>query len=359
MSPLHIGAVRGFSNRLQNDAGRWQFAPKACEASTVLPWSGDVPPLMLAPMQGVTNRAVRKVFAQWVRPDVLFTEFMRVRPGSGTSDRERLSDGDLDDAKPHEHGIPLVVQLIGRDEEPLVEAADAVQDAGAIHLNLNMGCPYGRMNVGCGGGMLERPELLPQILAALRQKIAGSFSIKVRAGYSDPEQIFSLLPVFEDAGVDFLVLHARTVVQRYDGFADHGITARVVQQTKLPVIANGDLNSVEVGERVLRETGAAGLMLGRGAMKDPLLFERLRGRAAPAPSTEELLRAHQRYLRQLAEGYGALFCGDAQVLSKLKSSLAVMDLPDDWKPFKAVKKAKSVAAFCDAVEALTAVERGS
>ncbi len=203
----------------------------------------------------------------------------------------------------------------------------------------------------CGGGMLERPELLPGILAALRKTIVGSFSIKVRAGYSDPEQIFSLLPVFEDAGVDFLVLHARTVVQRYDGFADHGITARVVQRTKLPVIANGDVNSVEVGQRVLGETGAAGLMLGRGAMKDPLLFERLRGRAAPLPSSDDLLRAHQRYLRQLAEGYGALFHGDAQVLAKLKSSLAVMDVPDDWKPFKAVKKAKSVAAFCDAVEA--------
>jgi tRNA-dihydrouridine synthase len=306
---------------------------------------------MLAPMQGVTNRAVRKVFAQWVRPDVLFTEFMRVKHGDPTSPA-RVSEGDLDDAKPHEHGIPLVVQLIGRDLEPLVEAAHAVQDAGAIHLNLNMGCPYGRMNVGCGGGMLERPELLPGILAALRKTIVGSFSIKVRAGYSDPNQIFSLLPVFEEAGVDFLVLHARTVVQRYDGFADHGITARVVQRTKLPVIANGDVNSVEVGQRVLGETGAAGLMLGRGAMKDPLLFERLRGRAAPSPTSDDLLRAHQRYLRQLAEGYGALFHGDAQVLSKLKSSLAVMDVPDDWKPFKAVKKAKSVAAFCDAVEAL-------
>lgn len=71
-----------------------------------------------------------------------------------------------------------------------------------------------------------------------------------------------------------------------------------MQQTKLPVIANGDIDSVEVGQRVLRETGSAGLMLGRGAMKDPLLFERLRGRAAATPSDDERLRAHQRSLRQ-------------------------------------------------------------
>lgn len=318
-----------------------------------LPWGPGAPPLMLAPMQGVTNRAVRQVFAQWVRPDVLFTEFMRVRPGA-PGGAGRLSDGDLEDAKAREHGLPLVVQLIGRDRGPLVEAAVAAQEAGAVHLNLNMGCPYGRMNVGCGGGMLERPEALPDILGALRDAIPGSFSIKVRAGYSDPEQIFSLLPVFEAAGVDFLVLHARTVAQRYEGEADHRVTARVVRATGLPVIANGDVATAAGGWRVLEETGAAGLMLGRGAMRDPLLFERLRGRAPAAPTDAELLVAHQRYLRALAERYGALFCGDAQVLAKLKSSVAVMGVPEESRPFRGLRKARSVEAFCEAVERLTA-----
>ncbi|MDP2270194.1 MAG: tRNA-dihydrouridine synthase family protein [Archangium sp.] len=322
-------------------------------ARRVLPWDEGRQPLMLAPMQGVTNRAVRDVFVDWVRPDVVFTEFMRVRHGGDADGPARLSAGDLEDARPHVRGVPLVVQLIGRDQGPLVEAALAAQDAGAIHLNLNMGCPYGRMNVGCGGGMLERPEELPEILGALRKAIVGSFSIKVRAGYSDPEQVFSLLSLFEDAGVDFLVLHARTVVQRYDGFADHSITARVVKASRLPVIANGDINAVEIGASILRDTGAAGLMLGRGAMRDPVLFERLRGRAVATPTEEDRVQALQRFLRQLAERYGALFCGDAQVLNKLKSSLAVMDPPEDSKPFKVLRKAKSVDAFCEAVEALS------
>jgi tRNA-dihydrouridine synthase len=177
-------------------------------------------------MQGVTNRAVRQVFIEWVRPDVVFTEFMRVRPGA-VSSAPRLSNVDLQDARATEHGVPLVVQLIGREVAPLVEAARVAQDAGAVHLNLNMGCPYGRMNVGCGGGLLERPEGLPELLHALREAIAGSFSVKVRAGYHDPQQIFSLLPLFEAVGVDFLVLHARTVAQRYEGAADHDLTARV------------------------------------------------------------------------------------------------------------------------------------
>lgn len=318
-----------------------------------MPWAPGILPLMLAPMQGVTNRAVRRVFAHSSRPDVLFTEFMRVRPGA-SSGPARLSTGDLDDAKAEEHGIPLVVQLIGRDLEPLVEAATAVQASGAIHLNLNMGCPYGRMNVGCGGGMLERPETLPDILHALRETIAGSFSIKVRAGYDDPEQIFSLLPLFEAVGIDFLVLHARTVTQRYEGEADHGITARVVRQTRLPVIANGDICSAEMGARVLQESKAAGLMLGRGAMRDPLLFDRLRGHAPTSPSAEELMLVHQRYLRELAQSYGALFCGDAQVLAKLKSSLAVMDTPQESRPYRDLRKARTLDAFCDALDSLVA-----
>lgn len=310
------------------------------------PWAEGSTPLMLAPMQGVTNRAVREVFARWVRPDVLFTEFMRVRH-SGSA---RLSEGDLDDARAHQHGVPLVVQLIGRDREPLLEAAEAAQSAGAVHLNLNMGCPYGRMNVGCGGGMLERPEALADILFALRTVIVGTFSIKVRAGYRDPEQIFDLLPLFEAVGVDFLVLHARTVEQRYDGLADHRITERVVKHTRLPVIANGDVCTAEEGHRVLEQTGAAGLMLGRGAMRDPLLFERLRGKAAAIPTPSEVAQAHQHYLRLLTEHYGALFGGDGQVLTKLKSTVAVMGLPDESRPARALRKAKSVDEFCEAVE---------
>src|SRR5690348_8316272 len=94
------------------------YVPPEMSQKRQLPWVPGSLPLMLAPMQGVTNRAVRQVFAQSVRPDVLFTEFMRVRPGAATGPA-RLSDGDLDDARPQEHGIPLVVQLIGRDLGPL------------------------------------------------------------------------------------------------------------------------------------------------------------------------------------------------------------------------------------------------
>ncbi len=315
-----------------------------------LPWRSGQIPLMLAPMQGLTNRALRSLFIDWVRPDVVCTEFMRVNP---VAPRRRLSAGDLREVTAAEQGVPLLVQLIGHGRDALVSAAMDAQAAGAAHINLNLGCPYGRMTTGpTGGGILRHPDALAEIIPALRRTIAGTFSVKLRAGYADPAQIFDFLPLFEAAGVDFLVLHPRTVVQEYAGHADHAVTAEVVRRTRLPVIANGDIRSAATGQRVLRETGAAGLMLGRGAIADPLLFLRLRGLAPGEPDRAERAVALRRYLRDLLASYQELFCGDAQVLSKIKGVLATMDDPDFSKPLKRLRKATNVRGFAAILDEL-------
>lgn len=314
-----------------------------------LPWLPGETPLMLAPMQGLTNRALRTLLIDLVRPDVVFTEFMRVNAAAA---KKRLAPGDLKDISPAEDGVPLVVQLIGHGKEALVSAAQAAQDAGAVHINLNMGCPYGRMTSGLtGGAMLKRPDLLEEIIPALREAIDGTFSVKLRAGYEDPEQVFSLLPLFEAAEVDFLVLHPRTVRQAYEGFADHGVTAEVVKQTRLPVIANGDIRNSAQGLRVLHETGAAGLMLGRGGIGDPMLFERLRGRAAE-PDLQERKSMLHRYLSELLPRYCDLFCGDSQVLGKIKGIVSNVEDPELDQELKQLKRSKTLQAFRAAVEGL-------
>ena len=313
-----------------------------------LPWLPGETPLMLAPMQGLTNRALRSLFIKWVRPDVVCTEFMRVNPVAA---KKRLSPGDLREISPSEEGVPLIVQLIGHGREALVSAARAAQDAGAVHINLNMGCPYGRMTSGLtGGGMLKRPELLEEIIPALREAISGTFSVKLRAGYDDPQQVFSLLPLFESAQVDFLVLHPRTVRQAYNGLADHAVTAEVVKRTRLPIIANGDIRCSAGGLRVLKETGAAGLMLGRGAIGEPMLFERLRGRAGAEPECRERRAMLHRYLSDLLPLYSELFCGDAQVLGKIKGVVANVEDPELDQELKQLKRSKTLSAFREAVE---------
>ncbi len=310
--------------------------------SARLPWSAGTIPLMLAPMQGVTNRALRAYFIDRVRPDAVFTEFMQVSAQGGKG----LTPADRREASVRHGGVPLVAQLNGHDGAALAAAARSAEKAGVRHLNLNLGCPYGRRTSGLtGGAMLSRPEKLPEVLRLLRDAIAGSFSVKLRAGYDDPRQIFSLLPLFEEIGVDFLILHPRTVVQKYEGRADHGVTARVARATPLPVIANGDINDAATGQLILEQTGAAGLMLGRGAIADPRLFLRLRGEAPDDLPLKERRRELGVYLEELATPYGALFCGNHQVLAKLKEVLAFIVHPGLAEEARAMKRTRSLEDF--------------
>lgn len=304
---------------------------------------------MLAPMQGLTNRALRSLFIEWVRPDVVFTEFVQVRPGA-----ERIiAKADAAEIAAHDSAVPLVVQLMGSDPEGLVAAAEAARDAGAGHLNINMGCPYGRMTRNAAGGaLLKDPARLPETLAGLREATPGSLSVKLRSGHEEPCDVFGLTPYFEEAGVDFLILHPRTVVSKFDGPADHAITQRFCRECSLPVIANGDIFRAADGERLLAETAAAGLMLGRGAISDPWLFARLRGER-PAEVDEATRRAELReYLTALAARYVDLFSGDTQVLFKLKE--VVNQIDDGWftKPRKVLRKCKRLDRFLAEVASL-------
>ena len=119
----------------------------------------------------------------------------------------------------------------------------------------------------------------------------------------------------------------------------------MVLQTPLPVIANGDIFTAATGQRVLAETGAAGLMLGRGAIADPLLFERLRGRypaeSTPAAKVDELCD----YLQALLDRYQALFCGEHQILCKMKEVLCHVHDPEVVGLARQLKRSKSLAQF--------------
>ena len=307
-----------------------------------LPWQTGTIPLMLAPMQGVTNRATRALFIDWVKPDVVFSEFMRV----SAAGRKRLSKNDLREVAADEQNVPLVVQLVGHDREALASAARVVESGGIRHINLNLGCPYGRMTTSATGGrLLEQPGVLREILPMLRQSVSGTFSIKLRAGYSDPQQIFALLSLFETCAVDFLILHPRTVVQAYKGHPDHTITAEVVRQTCIPVIANGDIRCAEDGRRILQQTGAAGLMLGRGAISDPLLFERMRGSLPDSQVPAERAATLRRYLFDLLERYRTFFCGETQILSKIKGVVLFISDQDFDSQLLQLRRAKTLAVF--------------
>ncbi len=304
---------------------------------------------MLAPMQGLTNEALRAQFIEQVRPDLVFTEFVRVQPQS----RKRVAKAELQEIAAHSGEVPLVVQLIGNSAEALAAAAVRVQEVGCRHLNLNLGCPYGRMTTGATGGeLLREPGKLMELLSSLRQAISGSFSVKCRAGYDDPQQIFRLLSIYEECRIDYLILHPRTVQQKYAGAADHQLTAQVVAQTELPVIANGDIKDALTGRRLLTEAGVAGLMLGRGALADPLLFRRIRGELPLQGDEGQRRQELVGYLTPLLERYLVKFCGERQALMKLKDVLNF--IPDEslQRELGKLKRATSLGKFSQLLQRL-------
>ncbi len=307
-----------------------------------LPWRAGIQPLMLAPMQGLTNDALRASYIERYSPDVVFTEFVRVQSRA----RKGIGRQDRDEIVAHTAAVPLVVQLIGNSGTALAAAASYLENHGCRDLNLNLGCPYGRMTTGATGGeLLNEPEQLREVLIALRRAVHGSFSIKCRAGYSDPRQIFELLPFYEEIGIDYLILHPRTVEQKYTGIADHTITAEVVTSTSLPVIANGDINSPDIGRWLLNEAGAAGLMLGRGALADPWLFQRIRGELPDTADEQQRRRTVFEQLSDLLPRYLVKFCGERQALMKLKDLLNF--IPDEslQRDLGKLKRTTTVARF--------------
>lgn len=295
-----------------------QSLPLDLQSPMSVPWKCRAPPLMLAPMQGLTNRALRGVYAETARPDLLFTEFVRVRPRA----KAMVAQSDFVEALACVAGTPLVVQVIGSADEGVTQATRELVERGVLHINVNMGCPFGRMtSVLAGGGMFRNPQSVGPMLRELRRIVPGSLSVKTRTGIDDERELFAILPAFEDAGIDFLIVHARTVKQKYKGEANHAITQELVRRSSLPIIANGDICSPAQARRVLAQTGASGLMLGRGAIADPWLFERIRGNAGERPKSAQHKRELAQHLALLLERYSEIFCGEAQILSKFRETL--------------------------------------
>ena len=306
-----------------------------------LPWTVECP-LMLAPMQGLTNRVLRAVYGELAKPDVLFTEFVRVRPKA----KKVIADSDFIEATTRVPGIPLVVQVIGCADDGVVDAVGDLVAQGVEHVNVNMGCPFGRMtSVLAGGGMFKHPETVYPMLAALREIVPGSLSVKTRLGIDGEREIFSVIDSFAKASVDFLIVHSRTVNQKYKGEANHDLSREIVQAAAMPVIANGDVRSVQDAQRVLEHTGAAGLMVGRGAIGDHRLFERIRGNAPAEPLEGAIVAEVRGRLSRLLAGYQEIFHGDAQVLAKFKEVLSHIDAPEVGSLRRRLRKAKSCAAM--------------
>jgi tRNA-dihydrouridine synthase len=142
---------------------------------------------------------------------------------------------------------------------------------------LNLGCPAPVVYRKCaGGGLLREPRRVDAILGALRDAVSVKFTVKTRLGFDSPAVFEELLPLFAKHSLDLLTVHGRTVAETYRSEVHYDFIARAVEALPCPVLANGNVHSAAKAAEVLRQTGAHGLMIGRGAIRNPWLFHQIR-----------------------------------------------------------------------------------
>jgi len=277
---------------------------------------GAAPVLALAPMQDVTDLPFWRLMSGYGGADVYFTEYFRVH---ATSNLEKPI---LRSITENPTSRPAVAQMIGNDIPALVRTARELQQYPVAAIDLNLGCPAPVVYRKCaGGGLLREPAKVDAILGALREAITIPFTVKTRLGFDSPAGFDSLLSIFARHSLDLLTVHGRTVFEMYRAEVHYDFIARAVEAMPCPVLANGNVHSAARAAAVLAQTGARGLMIGRGAIRNPWLFrqirEHLRGEPSALPTGRDVLA----YVQALYEAVCTPGVRESSQVQKMKKYL--------------------------------------
>lgn len=275
------------------------------------------PFLLLAPMEGVGDRAFRQAMASIGGFNEAVTDFIRVPSNAHVKSLARVYEAD-------ELGsIPLAAQLMGADPELMAEMAQEMAQRGAPRIDLNCGCPSHRVTGrGAGSSLLKDPEFLYEVAAAMVKAVSIPVTIKMRAGYADITLFKENLCAAQESGARYITLHPRTKVDGYGPPARWELIAEAKALIQIPVVGNGDILTVEDACVMLKQTGCDGLMIGRGSIANPFLFRQIQAHfsAQAYVVTEEALCGYvDRYMAYFPQGMT-----DRTKVNKLKQLLGCM-----------------------------------
>jgi tRNA-dihydrouridine synthase B len=262
------------------------------------------PPLTLAPMENITDLPFRQLVRTIGGCPLMFTEFVASKSLNHGDERALRAAHFL----PYER--PIAVQVYGKEPDALAEAAAKIEQMGASIVDLNMGCPSKRVSRRSGGvGLMREPKLVEEIVRKMRAAVSIPLTVKMRSGWdADSRNAVELAKICAGEGAEMLTVHWRTKEDRYGGERDLSIISQVVESVDIPVLGNGDIVDVPSALSTLRETGCAGLMIGRGAVRNPWVFHEIGAElcgGAP-PVVEEVARARLllTYLEDIIPGFG-------------------------------------------------------
>ena len=239
-------------------------------------------------MQDITDLPFWHLMSKYGGADLYFTEFFRVTPHYVPE--KNILRSILENPT----GRPAVAQIIGNDLEAMARNARALEKHPVAAIDLNLGCPAPVVYRKCaGGGLLRDLPRVDELLGVLRDAVEGAFTVKTRIGFETAGEFDALLEVFSKHRLDLLTVHGRTVAEKYGPHVHLDRIAQAVRSLPFPVQANGNVACATSALETLRQTGAAGLMIGRGAIRNPWIFSQIRdslaGREVALPSGRQVL----------------------------------------------------------------------
>lgn len=253
-------------------------------------------PLFFAPLAGYSDSPARRV----VRRHGCGTVITELVSSEGIIRYNRKT---MDLLRFHDEEKPIGIQLFGRSPEVMGEAAAIVEkEYRPDFIDINLGCPARRVirgGEGAGAALLREPEMVYRIAKRIRERITIPLSAKIRTGWdSNTMNYHEIVKALEDGGVSFIIVHGRTVAQKYAGEADWNIIGEIAEFSNIPVVGNGDINSHDNALERLNTSGCSGVMIGRGAVGNPWIF------SGKTPDVKEIVRQVREHLDMMLEFYG-------------------------------------------------------
>lgn len=300
--------------------------------------------LYLAPVQGHTDAPYRYFHARhYGNAAICFTPFIRWEKNGVRPQDIKALKGDFSD------GIDLVPQIIFRDADELTSLVDTLRSEGVSRIDLNMGCPFPLQTArGRGAATILNASLAESVAECVKTNHDISFSVKMRLGYENPDEWRSLLPTLNGLNLHHITLHPRVARQQYGGEVDREQFAAFLAESTNPVVYNGDLRTPDDVKEV---AGAfpeiQGIMLGRGALARPSLFQEII--EGQEWTREKRLRRLLDFHRELLDYYTETLCGDHQILSKIKPFWEYSEAEIGRKAWKAIKKSVNMAKYHSAI----------
>jgi nifR3 family TIM-barrel protein len=253
-------------------------------------------PFALAPMAGMTDSAFRRLVKRHGGCGLVVTEMV------SSEGLVRGIDRTLEYAEYTEDERPISIQIFGGDPDKMASAAQIVEGMGADIVDVNMGCPVPKIakhHAGCS--LMREPEHAAAVISAMCKAVSIPVTVKMRAGWNDDERNApTLAKMVEDAGAAAIVVHGRTAAQSYSGAADWDLVARIAGELTIPVIGSGDCT--EPAQMVDRlAAGVEGVLVGRGALRNPWIFEQAADLAAGRTPREISLKLRGQFLLDYIE----------------------------------------------------------